>query len=65
MDIQSSTIRSVKYEGSDMIIEFVNGRVYRYIGVPAETFAEFLGADSKGRFFHTRIKNCYGCVRIK
>ena len=42
-----------------LLVEFTSGGTYRYNNVPASVFAEFLNADSKGQFFHARIKDVY------
>ena len=43
----------------DLLVEFRSGGIYRYKGVPATVFAEFLNAPSKGGFFHERSKDVY------
>lgn len=55
----STSINSIGYNPGTMIleIEFVSGKVYRYFDVPESLHADFVGADSKGNFFSTRIRN--------
>ena len=36
-------------------VEFTNGRVYQYLGVPEFLYQGFLLASSKGDYFNTRI----------
>ena len=58
----SEAIAAIGYDhlASDLLVEFQSGGTYRYNDVPAAVFAEFLNADSKGKFFHARIKDVYG-----
>lgn len=58
----SKAVNTIGYDhiAGDLLIEFQSGGTYRYNDVPAEVFAEFLNAHSKGKFFHERIKDVYG-----
>ena len=47
-----------------MEIEFVSGRIYRYLDVEQETHDDFLEAPSKGTFFNAHIKDEYSFVRV-
>ena len=64
--VSSTNIASIGYDENQMVleIEFLNGRVYRYEGVPEYVFRNFLNASSKGRFFHSNIRNVYPYSRI-
>ena len=64
--VESSTIRAVGYnpEHQELLLEFVNGGVYKYIDVPASVHTALMAADSKGSFFARQIKNDYQAVRI-
>jgi len=55
----SSNLVSVGYDGQTQTleIEFKNGAVYQYSGVPLDEFNAFMNADSKGTYFHARIKH--------
>jgi hypothetical protein len=59
--VESSSIASVGYDAAEVTleVEFVTGRVYRYIGVPAWLHDAFLAAPSKGQFFNTLIRDRY------
>lgn len=46
-------------------IEFQNGSVYRYHGVPPIEHERFLNAPSQGRYHADFIKMNYACKRIK
>lgn len=47
--VKSAAVVSVGHEGDTLEVEFAGGKVYRYRGVPAETFQEMLAAESVGR----------------
>lgn len=46
-------------------IEFKNGAVHRYHGVPPRENEAFLSAPSQGVYFHQNIRNNYVSKRIK
>lgn len=64
--IQSSTIKAVGHDPRTLMleIEFRDGNVYQYFGVPQKVHAELLKATSAGRFFNTAIKEQYGYVKL-
>ena len=51
--VESSAIRGIDYEPSSrtLLVIFIDGDGYAYFGVPPALYADFLRADSKGRFF--------------
>ncbi len=59
--VQSSAILNLDYrdDSGELLVTFVTGKTYLYYGVPAEVFAEFVRATSKGRFFNQAIRNRY------
>ena len=48
-----------------MEIEFCNGAIYRYLGVPPTVYREFLAADSKAQYYDWNIKGRYRAFRIR
>ena len=46
-------------------IEFLNGAVYRYEGVPRSVYGGFMDADSKAHYFHEHIKGKFKSSRIR
>jgi len=52
---------SVGYEkkGKMLEIEFTSGAVYQYSGVPASVHKALMGAESKGRYFNSEIRDIY------
>jgi hypothetical protein len=69
MDVESSTISSLRYDADHSIldVELRNGAAYRYFAVPAHVFEDFRTAGSQGRYFieHIRETYPYECVREK
>jgi hypothetical protein len=59
--VDSDAIRSIGYDSAQLIleIEFADGAVYRYHGVPAEVHEAFMAAESKGQFFQQFIRDNY------
>ena len=56
IEVQSSAIRAVGYAGTTLTIEFCNGRLYDFPGVPYELFLGLLQAPSKGSFYNQFIR---------
>ena len=65
--VESSTIKEVgyDYDNHNLEVHFTSGGEYIYENVPAETYAKFLEADSKGRFLHESIVGHFTYARIK
>ena len=65
--IESTLLLSVSYapDSSLLEVEFRDGTVYHFFGVPAERFQQLLASDSKGVFFNRQIRNhfCYQRIR--
>ena len=66
MAMPSSVIRKHDYEpdAEELTITFVTGRVYLYKDVPADVYAEFCEAPSRGAFFNKHIRDAYPTVEI-
>ena len=62
----STVIRSFAYDASEghLDVTFVTGRVYRYLGVPADIARDFSGAFAKGEFFNAHIRNRFRFTRL-
>ena len=54
-------IASIGYSQADEIleVEFQNGRIYQYDGVPAAKHVSLLSADSVGAYFNKNIRDQY------
>ena len=65
--VQSSSVSSVGYDrdSSTIEIEFLNGSVYQYFGVPESIFDGLMNAPSKGTFLDQFVKKAgYSYARI-
>jgi lysyl-tRNA synthetase class 2 len=62
----SSVIRKHYYEPDtrELTVTFVTGRVYLYKDVPADMYAEFCDAPSRGAFFNQHIRDVYPTIEI-
>jgi hypothetical protein len=57
--VESSSIASIGYAPQERVLELEfrqSGGVYQYFGVPAEEYAAFLAADSKGTYVNQQLK---------
>ncbi|HLZ74296.1 KTSC domain-containing protein [Phenylobacterium sp.] len=66
MDVDSTAISDIDYdaERTKLLVRFVSGERYVYVGVPGEVHRSFVEADSKGRFFQAEIRNRYPFNRL-
>lgn len=64
--VSSSVIKTVGYDPARRLldVEFHNEHVYRYEGVENGVYAEFMAAESKGRFFNENIQYGYEFERL-
>lgn len=64
--VASSNIASIGYDAQSQIleVEFLNGSIYQYYGVPENIYEQLAQAGSKGRFLNAYIKNAYGYSRV-
>lgn len=64
--VASSNIRSVGFDPQTQTleVEFLNGTVYQYYGVPEHMYQQIMQEQSKGRFLNTYIKNQYAYSRV-
>ena len=65
--VTSSNIASIGHESESrtLEIEFRNGAVYRYDGVPSTEYAGLMSASSHGKYFDRHIKGCYEYRRVR
>ncbi len=63
--VASSNIANVGYEQANNIlaVDFIDGGVYYYIGVPPSLYDAMLTAPSIGKFFASYIKGSYEYTR--
>jgi hypothetical protein len=65
--MQSSNVKGARYDDEEQILEvmFKGGATYRYYGVGADVWDEFLGASSKGQFIWQNIRDNYDYERVR
>ncbi len=65
-NVASSNVKAVGYDDrtQTLEVEFLNGRVYQYYGVPQNMHSQFIQVPSKGTFFNAYIKNQYPYSRV-
>ena len=63
----SSNISSIGYDVSTetLEVEFQDGGIYHYFGVPETIYAGLMQAPSKGRYLNEYVKDCCGYERIR
>lgn len=56
--VESSAVARIGYDAEleEAFVEYLDGDLYAYEGVPAEVFEELANADSKGTFVNAVIK---------
>jgi hypothetical protein len=61
MNVDSTAIREIDYDAdrAKLLVRFMSGERYVYVGVPGEVHRSFVEADSKGRFFQSQIRDRY------
>ena len=66
MDVDSTAISAIDYdtERAKLLVRFVSGEQYVYVGVPGEVHRSFVESDSKGRFFQAEIRDQYPFNRL-
>lgn len=64
--VSSSNVGSIGFEPSTstLEVEFNNGRIYQYYGVPEHVYEEFIQAASKGTYLNHNIKGTYSFTQI-
>lgn len=65
--VNSTSIATIGFNQTRGVLEiqFVNGRRYRYVGVPKPIQQRFLRASSRGKFYHEFIRGQYRCTEIR
>jgi hypothetical protein len=63
--VSSSSVVSVGYDSEIQVleVEYHNGGIYQYQGVPQDMFDQLMNASSKGAFINQQIKRSYIFVR--
>ena len=65
--VESTSLASVGFslEHNVLEIEFRNGLVYQYFGVPRALYEQLLAAESKGKFMNRFIRRGFPQQRIE
>lgn len=63
---QSSHLQAYEYSQDSQLltIQFVNGAVYQYYGVPFTEYWNLAQSGSPGEYFSSKIKGSYQTVRV-
>lgn len=59
IQVSSSAIRAVGYDGYTLTVEFRHGGIYDHPGVPESVFRALMGASSKGSYYARNIRGRY------
>jgi len=64
--VSSTSVASMGYDAELQVleVEFVDGGVYQYQGVPQDLFEQLMNAPSKGAFINKQIKKFYVVVQV-
>ena len=64
--VKSSHIRSIGYDPAErhLEVEFSEGAVHRYLGVPPEVHRDLMASDSLGKMMHARVRGIYRNEKI-
>lgn len=63
LDVRSSSIAQIGYDGEALFVRFMRGSVYRYPGVKPAEFADLRKAESMGKHLQVNIlRNYMGSV---
>lgn len=64
--VQSTNIRSVGHDprSNTLEVEFHDGGIYQYDGVPASDYSALVSSQSVGSHFHEHIKARYKSKRV-
>lgn len=64
--VASSSLSAIGYDAKRrlMEVEFLTGRIYRYLDVPAEAWQALMAAPSLGRHYNECVRDRYEAVEI-
>ena len=62
--VVSSNIESIGWENDILEVEFLNGGIYQYFGVPKDVYEDMLIAESVGKYLHYYIKGFYNYQKV-
>lgn len=59
IQVDSSAINAIGYDGYTLTVEFHSGRIYDHPGVPHSVFTALMNASSIGRYYNRHIRGRY------
>jgi len=63
--VVSTHLASVGHDGEALLaIEFTDGSVYEYYGVPREVYLGLVNAGSKGKYFEAHVRGRFAYERV-
>jgi lysyl-tRNA synthetase, class II len=68
VDFQTSgVLAAAEYDRvtGELVIELLNGGIYKYVKVPVSVFSDLKTTSSAGRFFIEHIRDCYTYERLR
>jgi hypothetical protein len=65
-NVESEAIARVEYRPREqrMRVWFESGGLYDYFAVPGRVYEDFIGADSKGRYFAAHVRDRFAYQRL-
>lgn len=70
-NLESTKIKRAKFapnthdERGDLLVEFSEGKVYRYKDVPVQHVEDLVHSSSPGSYFHNKIRGVYDAEQVK
>ena len=66
VSLESTSLKSVAYDEETLTleVEFVEGGIYQYSGVPKEIYESLMNAESKGRYYVIKIRNTFPYQKV-
>lgn len=64
VNVISSWIEDLEYEDDSVVMTLISGRQYRIHDIDYEIYEEWMKSMSKGKFWHSDIKDFFNVVRI-
>lgn len=69
LELESDRVRKVKFvpnphdQRGDVLVEFIEGKVYRYKDVPSNKVERMVHASDPGGYFHGHIRGYYETMK--
>ena len=62
--VNSTNIRSIGYYGTTLEVEFHNGGIYQYFGVPEHHYGYMISHAHPGTYLAAHVKNVYRYSKV-